>query len=404
MKILHTADWHLGQKFYTNDRIEEHQLALKWLVDLIEKEKIDVLIIAGDIFDVSNPPNYAQQLYYDFFKKLLKTSCQHTIIIGGNHDSPAMLNAPKGLLEVLNIKVVSAATESLEDEIIELKNEKGELQLVIAAVPFLRDRDLKNAEFSESGYEKADRIKEGIYKHYNDIAELCKKYDAHTPIIATGHLYAKGAQSSDKQDNIYLGNIENISSEQFSSVFDYIALGHIHRAQSVGNQEHIRYSGSLLPLSFSEIQDKKSVTVLDFEGKKIKNLQTIDVPSYRKLVTFRGDVENVKQQLTKLDAKLKMQLEEETKLRAWVEIILEGDTFAPNLEAQFDELIKDMYLEKLRFRTVYHNRPSLDRMMSYQDLKDMTPKEVFEKRLETVPTEEREILRQTFQELLEISS
>ncbi len=402
MKILHTADWHLGQKFYFNDRIEEHQLALKWLVELIEKEKIDVLIIAGDIFDIGNPPNYAQQLYYDFLKKLLKTPCQHTVIIGGNHDSPAMLNAPKSLLEVLNIKVVSAATEDLNDEIIELKNDEGELLMVVAAVPFLRDRDLKNAELTESGYEKADRIKEGIYKHYHDIAELCKKYDSQTPIVATGHLYAKGAQTSDKQDNIYLGNIENISSEQFSNVFDYVALGHIHRAQPVGNQEHIRYSGSLLPLSFSEIQDRKSVTILDFEGKKIKNLQTIDVPSYRKVVTFRGEVESIEQKLTQLNTKLKLQLEEDTKLRAWVELIIEGDTFAPNLEAHFDEFIKEMYLDKLRFRTVYHNRPVLDSVMSYQDLKEMSPTEVFEKRLESVPIEERIALRQTFQELLNI--
>ena len=148
MKILHTSDWHLGQRFLFNDREQEHQRALDWLADTIRTQEVDALIVAGDIFDINNPPNYARTMYYRFLTSLLGTSCRHIIITGGNHDSPSMLNAPRELLRLLNIHVVGAVGDALEEELVELKDSEGELELVVAAVPFLRDRDLR---FSQAG-------------------------------------------------------------------------------------------------------------------------------------------------------------------------------------------------------------------------------------------------------------
>jgi len=107
MKILHTSDWHLGQKFLSKDRIDEHQSALDWLRQTIIEQEIDVLLVSGDIFDIGNPPSYARHLYYRFLTSLQGTYCRHVVITGGNHDSPSMLNAPKELLEILNVYVVS---------------------------------------------------------------------------------------------------------------------------------------------------------------------------------------------------------------------------------------------------------------------------------------------------------
>ncbi len=398
MKILHTADWHLGQKFIQYDREQEHTLALNWLIELIKKEKIELLIIAGDIFDIGNPPNYAQKLYYRFFKSLLSTNCEHCIVIGGNHDSPAMLGAPKELLDVFNISVISAATDNLQDEIIEIKDKNGDLKMVVAAVPFLRDRDLKAASMQETALEKAEQIKLGIYKHYQNIAELCEKYKK-TPIVATGHLFAKGAQSSDKQDNIYIGNLENISAEQFSATFDYVALGHIHRAQKMGERENIRYSGSLIPLSFSEVQDQKSVTIIDFEGKKIKNIDLISVPTFRKLRLFRGNLEEVKEKISKHNARLLLD-ENENKLRTWAEIQIESETILPNLDLQLTDFVKDMYIDILKLRIVRTQQTQSQPIFVHQNLKDMTEIDVFQKRLESVEESEREGLLQSFKELL----
>lgn len=400
MKILHTADWHLGQKFIHFDREQEHTLALNWLIDLIKKEKVELLIVAGDIFDIGSPPNYAQKLYYRFFKMLLATDCEHCVIIGGNHDSPSMLNAPKDLLDVFNITVVSAATEDLQDEIVEIKAKNGDLKMVVAAVPFLRDRDLKAANMEETFFEKAEQIKKGIYQHYENVAKLCEKY-REIPVVATGHLFAKDAQSSDKQDNIYIGNLENISAEQFSSTFDYVALGHIHRAQKLGGRENVRYSGSLIPLSFSEVQDKKSVTVIDFEGKEIKKIDVIDVPTFRKLRLFRGSLEEVKEKISKYNARLLLD-ENENKLRTWAEILIESDTILPNLNQQLDDFVKDMYLDILKLRIVRSQENQSKTVFVHQNLKDMSEMDVFQKKLESVEESEREGLLSSFKELLEM--
>ena len=397
MKILHTADWHLGQKFIHSDREQEHILALEWLIEVIKKEKIELLIVAGDVFDIGSPPNYAQKLYYGFFKALLATGCEHCVVIGGNHDSPSMLNAPKELLDIFNITVVSAATDNLQDEIIEIKAKNGDLKMVVAAVPFLRDRDLKAASMEETAFEKAEQIKLGIYKHYQNMAEICEKYTK-TPVIATGHLFAKGAQSSDKQDNIYVGNLENISAEQFSSVFDYVALGHIHRAQKLGERENVRYSGSLIPLSFSEVQDIKSVTVVDFEGKKIKKIEVLDIPVFRKLKLFRGTLEEVKEKLSKHNVRL---LLNKNKLRTWAEIQIESDTILPNLDSQLTDFVKDMYLDILKLRIVRSQEKQSKTVFIHQNLKDMSELDVFQKRLESVEESERVGLLESFRELLE---
>ena len=397
MKILHTADWHLGQKFIHSDREQEHILALEWLIEVIKKEKIELLIVAGDVFDIGSPPNYAQKLYYGFFKALLATGCEHCVVIGGNHDSPSMLNAPKELLDIFNITVVSAATDNLQDEIIEIKAKNGDLKMVVAAVPFLRDRDLKAASMEETAFEKAEQIKLGIYKHYQNMAEICEKYTK-TPVIATGHLFAKGAQSSDKQDNIYVGNLENISAEQFSSVFDYVALGHIHRAQKLGERENVRYSGSLIPLSFSEVQDIKSVTVVDFEEKKIKKIEVLDIPVFRKLKLFRGTLEEVKEKLSKHNVRL---LLNKNKLRTWAEIQIESDTILPNLDSQLTDFVKDMYLDILKLRIVRSQEKQSKTVFIHQNLKDMSELDVFQKRLESVEESERVGLLESFRELLE---
>ncbi len=396
MKILHTADWHLGQKFLFYDREMEHQHALNWLLGLIKKEKVEVLIIAGDIFDIGNPPNYARRLYYQFLTKLQNTSCRHAIITGGNHDSPAMLNAPKDLLEALNVYVVGAATSVLEDEIVVLKNQKKEIEAVIAAVPFLRDRDLRTSLSGESSTERITRIKEGIYHHYAKVAEIAAKYkDLEVPIIATGHLYAKGAVSSAKQDNIYIGNMENIEAEQFPELFDYVALGHLHRAQVVGGMDHIRYSGSIIPLSFSEIQDKKSVNIILFRNKEIDKVEIVPIPVFRELVTVKGTYEAVQKKLDKLALQFL-----KTDLPAWVEIIIETEKLIPNLDNLLNDYTKEMNLELLKIRT---NRQlfSLDNQTEQLSLDDLEPIDVFKKKCTSFgsPPDEMEELIATFNEL-----
>lgn len=399
MKILHTSDWHLGQRFLFNDREQEHQRALDWLADTIRTQEVDALVVAGDIFDINNPPNYARTMYYRFLTSLLGTSCRHIIITGGNHDSPSMLNAPRELLRLLNIHVVGAVGDALEEELVELKDSEGELELVVAAVPFLRDRDLRFSQAGEGSYERLQRVREGMAEHYRQIGELAEKYrDAGIPIIATGHLYASGAMASEKQDNIYAGDVENIEADQFPSIFHYIALGHIHRPQLVGEQSHIRYSGSLLPLSFSETKDDKSVYLLHFQRDQLLEVETLAVPVFRRLKSISGSLQEVKESLRRFDQKGGREL------TPWVEVIVETDQLIPRLDLQLREFTKDMDLQLLKIKIERKGellRRTASEGVNLDDLEDV--ESVFRKKCLRFgsPPEQMDELLKSFKELRE---
>lgn len=393
MKILHTSDWHLGQKFLNHNRFHENEQTLNWLLQLIDEQQIDVLIIAGDIFDTMNPPNYARTLYYNFLNKLEKTHCRHTIIVGGNHDSPTTLNAPRELLKTKNIYVVGAATEKLEEEIITLKNKAGEIEAVVAAVPFLRDPDIRRSVAGELFEDRENRIRTGIKNHYHQLAENMLKYeDLGVPIIATGHLFASKA-TDNKDSKIYIGNLENIGVEDFPDVFDYVALGHIHKAQRVYFTNHIRYSGSLIPLGFKEIEDVKSVYLIDFKGRNFEKT-TIDVPVSRRLIQVSGSYDEVTAELMALEI-------DKNALTAWVEVVVLTEKMIPNLMEDLKAIVNNKNIQILNFRLKNIIQKSLQPIES-QNLKTMNELEVFEKRLENVdatPTEKKE-LTATFKELI----
>ncbi|MCB0630498.1 MAG: exonuclease SbcCD subunit D C-terminal domain-containing protein [Saprospiraceae bacterium] len=345
MKILHTSDWHLGQRFLFNDREEEHQRALDWLADTIREQEVEVLVVAGDVFDINNPPNYARTMYYRFLTSLLGSCCRHIVIVGGNHDSPSMLNAPRELLRLLNIHVVGAASEDPVDEIIELEDAKGKLELVVAAVPFLRDRDLRFSQSGEGSYERLQKVREGMAEHYRRVGEMMEPYRKNKiPLLATGHLYASGAMASGKQDNIYAGDVENIEADQFPDVFHYIALGHIHRPQLIDGQQHIRYSGSLIPLSFSETKDDKSVFILYFQKDQLMEVETVMVPVFRRLKSISGTLQEVKESLRRFSEK------GDRDLTPWVEVIVQTDRLIPRLDLTLRDFTRDMDLRLLKIK------------------------------------------------------
>ncbi|MBR9920875.1 MAG: exonuclease subunit SbcD [Bacteroidetes bacterium] len=377
MRFLHTSDWHLGQKFLSNDRQEEHRLALNWILETIREKQVDVLLIAGDIFDIGSPPNYAREQYYEFLAKLQATPCRHVVIIGGNHDSPSMLHASREILQFLNIHVVGALSGETSDCLVELKDKEGEVEAVIAAVPFLRDRDVRTASSGESGQERIDQIREGIRNVYAEAAELVKGYaEKNIPLLTMGHLYAAGAKALEEQANIYLGDTVNIKASEFDAVFNYVALGHIHRSQAVGGLEHIRYCGSPIPLSFSEIKDEKQVVLIDFEGDKA-SIKPVLVPVFRRLKSFSGNLEDVKQRLAEFNGR-----HEEDPLPAWVEVIIESASLLPGLEQDLYDWTAEMNLELLKIRLV-HPRKESQKEPVILDLDDLSPLEVFQRRCES---------------------
>lgn len=400
MRIIHSSDWHLGQRLLFNERGEEQQRALQWLRETIIQEQADALIVAGDIFDNGNPPHPARKLYYNFLTSLLHTTCRHIIVVGGNHDSAGMLDAPRELLEYLNIRVVGAASENLEQDCLQLKNPQGELEAVVAAIPFLRDRDLSPSVSGESTLDRIQRIQAGIRQRYQDMGALVTPFATQNiPILATGHLYAQGAQASDKQDNIYIGNTENLDVDTLPNVFAYVALGHIHRPQAVGGKNQVRYSGSLIPLSFSETKDEKGVYCLDFVGATLQDLRFIPAPTFRRLKTIQGTLEEVENKLLAFASK-----DREEELPAWVEVIVESPVFIPQLDSHLRTYVKDLPLEILKIRLERQYR-ALDEQLeqAVESLESLDVMEVFRKRAEKDQRSEEEWteLEATFRELLE---
>jgi DNA repair protein SbcD/Mre11 len=394
MKILHTSDWHLGQKLRGNIRDAEHELVLNWLIQTIIEEQIEALIIAGDIFDGMNPPNSSRKLYYQFLAKLIKTTCRHVVIIGGNHDAPSMLEASKALLEAMNIYVIGAATSLVEDEIILLKND-DKIEAIVAAVPFLRDQDLRRSVAGEEETDIYQKIQQAIYQHYLDIGKYCEDFlGLKVPIIATGHLYASAATTNgENQDNIYMGNLENISADKFPNVFDYVALGHIHTAQPIDNHRHIRYSGSIIPLSFKEVKDTKSVTILDF--KERLDIKILPVPIARQLISIQGTYAEVLEKLNSYEVY-------EGDFRHWLKIEVQVEAYQYGMEEAIHGLCEEKNMELIMLKQNANKRVHIEYEFD-RHLHDIKPIDIFKQKCENekMSPENAKKLENTFQELLE---
>jgi len=381
MKILHTSDWHIGQKFMGKSREEEHNSFLSWLFSIIEKENIDVLIVAGDIFDTGTPPNYALEIYYNFLKKLFTLDGLYVIITAGNHDSVSTLKAPKLLLETLNIHVITSGDKD-ENELISIyKND--ELQGVVCAVPFLRDSVVREAKSGQTLNEKESSLNTGIKQHYidvyNEAMDLTK--EKNLPIIATGHLTTVGSRTSESERDIYIGGTLDIGSDFLGKHFDYVALGHLHINQTVG-VNHVRYSGSPIPLSFSESTQKKKINIIEFQNKDIE-VKEVEIPLSRKLLVLKGDLELVLKELEQIEDK-----------RTWIEIHLKDEN--PMLSNQtLREFAQENDLNVLAIKTDRSEKRLEAKDLNVLSLDELMPSEVFERRLNIEELEDKE-----FQEAL----
>lgn len=281
MKILHTADWHIGQLFYEYDRSYEHQRFLDWLIPTLYTEQIDVLLISGDVFDISNPSAASIRMFYTFLNKATKKNPALQIVItAGNHDSASRLEAPKPLLESSNVHIIGLVEKDAQGHIdyekliIPLYDASGKVKVWCLAIPFLRIGDYPAVPNCTNPYV------EGVTALYREAFEyaLKKKQDGQT-IIAMGHLHARDAETTDldKTERLIMGGVESIAATAFHLDLKYVALGHIHKAQRIGNKEHIRYSGSPLPMSFSETNYRHQVIIFDLNGE-ISNLRSLEIP------------------------------------------------------------------------------------------------------------------------------
>ena len=398
VKILHTSDWHLGRPLYGRSRHREFEEFLDWLAGFVESEGVDALFVSGDIFDTTTPGNRTQALYYRFLHRVSRSSCRHVVVTGGNHDSPTFLDAPKALLSALDVHVLGAVTGNPADEVLVLCDARGEPEAVVCAVPYLRDRDIRTVEPGESAEDKNRKLVEGVERHY---AEVCRLADEtrnslsmEIPLIATGHLFAAGGATMDGDGvrEIYVGSLARIGRTAFPEAIDYLALGHLHVAQLVGGEEHLRYSGSPIPMGFSEAGQRKVVMLVEFSGRA-PVVTELAVPCFRNLERLAGSLDELSVRILGLRA---------AGTGAWLEIDYLGHEPALVVQERLEEAVAGSGLEILRIRCGRNARPSLGRIDDEETLEELDREDVFRRCLDARGTDEalRPALIECYREVL----
>jgi exonuclease SbcD len=397
MRLLHTADWHLGARLIERDRLAEHAAFVDWLIETLRTEKIDALLLSGDVFDAANPPQEAVALYFDFLKRLADLQTVKAVITGGNHDSASHLNAPRDLLRRFDVHVFGHAGEN---NLVDLGG------AVVAAVPFLRERDLRQAAVGETITTVHEQVRASIRAHYTAQLAACREVAQGRPVIAMGHLTVLGVTTSDSERDIHIGNLGCVGADIFDG-FDYTALGHLHRPQRVAGQETIRYSGSSIPLSFSEAADAKSVVIIDTQAdhtaemgtlqssesqnsslrsSNLRGVKLLPIPNTRALVRVKASRATLAVDLANVPA------------GAWVEVTVKLDAPEPDLDRQVREAAAGRFeiLKVLADLPVSETAPW---QSTAPTLHDLQPRDVFRELLHEKHIEGDE-LTTVFDELL----
>lgn len=413
MKIIHTSDWHLGQSFINQSRKHEHAAFLAWLIAQVQTQEVDAVIVAGDIFDTTTPPSYAREMYHQFVTQLHVLNCT-LVLLGGNHDSVAMLNESLPLLRALGTHMIPNSLATPAEQIVPLSNRQtGAIEAIVCAIPFLRPRDLVVAQSGEDDLSKQARFKAAITDHYANVYQAAlnkrKSLGLTIPIIATGHLTAVGIKPSESERSIYVGTLENYPKEAFPPA-DYTALGHIHRPQAVSNSQHIYYSGSPIPLSFDELGVDKRVMLVEFantsdathvnhEPKFTPHLRSITVPRFQPMQELEGKIEEIKAQLLTYP----LANEAGTALPTWLLIKLTDANSIQNIANTIAEFAQDRHVVITKIMRIRSPQEQALRAQHHEVLTQLSPNDVFAKRLESeteLNDSQRTELNTTFNDII----
>lgn len=379
LKIIHTADWHLGQTFFGFDRDAEHDAFLSWLTRTLADEQADVLLIAGDIFDVSNPSASAQRRFFRFLKEANRRNPGlQVVVVAGNHDSAARLEAPAPLLEELNTFVVGVIRRDEEGAIdfasllLPLYNREGAREALCLAVPFLRQGDYPAVEEAHDTYVAGvNRMYAALYAY----AEAQKQPGE--AIVATGHLHAAGAELSDndRSERIIMGGLESVSADTFDAGIAYTALGHIHKAQCVGGREAVRYSGSPLPMSFSETAYRHQVVRVVLDGGCVLSVDPLTVPLTAELLRIPAKPASPDEVIARLSELPSATEAADPDRWPYLEVRVLLTEPDPGFRHRVEEVLEDRAVRLASIVPSYPKRDTEDatRPLSYSDLRKIDP-------------------------------
>jgi len=402
-RVLHTADWHLGKNLGEHSRGEEHARFLSFLLERIRELSVDALLVAGDIFDSANPPQGAVKQYYDFLSTLYRQGGCSVVIIAGNHDSPAQLEAPRQILRALGAHVNGEMPQDPSEILVPLPDANSPV-LVVAAVPFLRDRDLRTGESGQTDRDIRQALVDGIKRRYDEVANAAKRWAKDgVPLVAMGHLTVTGTIGSESEREIHVGGLGAIGADCFAEKFGYVGLGHLHRPQAAKGFDMVRYSGSPIPLSFSEAMDKKVVQLLDFVNGKVIEQKSIEIPLSRPLHQIVTSRQALESDLMSFQPR-------PSELPAWVQVVIEDSIAGENLYDRVQELTRGKsynVILVLQPRATGKSGFTVDGVIDVAGMANLLdqPANVFERRLELesgLTNKEQEALKTAFKQLLNL--
>lgn len=399
LRILHTSDWHLGQHFMGKTRQAEHQAFCAWLLEQVRTHEVDVLLIAGDVFDTGSPPSYAREQYYRLVVDLRDAGCA-LVVLGGNHDSPAMLGESRSLLAQLGTQVVPGVGLDPAEQVLVLRDRTGQPGAILCAIPFVRPRDVMASQAGQSAQDKQLSLQQAIAEHYRTLYELAlgrrEALGSALPIIATGHLTTVGASASESVREIYVGSLEAFPTSAFPPA-DYIALGHIHRPQKVGGLEHIRYSGSPIALSFDEARQQKEVLLLDFGAAALQSITPLPVPVFQPMASLRGSLKDL------ADAIADLATQGTPERPVWLDVQVSTDDYLSDLQSRINALCEGLPVEVLRIRRERGNAAASLASEARETLDELSVEDVFARRLqqETLDQGDTQRLQALYRQVLE---
>ena len=398
IKILHTSDLHIGKRLHQAELAEDQFLFFAWMTNLIEKEKVSALLVSGDIFDVANPSSESRKIYFELLVRLSRLHCK-VIITAGNHDSPAVLEAPREILKELDIYVTGSLPAETDKMLIPVSDDNGKTAAVIAAVPYLREADLRKYSEEENADDRAAAVRNGIIKVFHEAAHQCKSKYPGIPAIAMGHLFVQDSIVSEGEREIQIGNLAGVDATKLPDYFLYYAFGHLHRPQDPV-EGRIVYSGAPVKLSFSESQNENRVMLINVEDERVSAVP-VPVPSFRKMLRLTGTVEQLGESLKNLPVT-------DSILSTFIELDAVEENPDPAkitaLQALTDEFVSES-AKILKSRIRFINQPEGTASLYDVDvnIEELKPEDVFRKKIENenIDAETAEMLTEAFRELLE---
>ncbi len=380
MRLLHTSDWHLGQTLHNYERGYEHQRFLDWLLDTLVAERVDVLLVAGDVFDNANPSAASQKQLYVFLQQArARLPALQLIVVAGNHDSAGRLEAPAPLLAAHGTHVIGHLLRGengdidLERLLLPLSGADGRVQAWCLAVPFLRPGDVPKLPAGDT----QDAYLGGIALLYRQLTDLAlARRQPGQAILAMGHCHMVGGEmSNDSERRIVIGGTEMLPSGIFDTAITYAALGHLHKAQAVGGQEHIRYCGSPIPLSFAEVNYRHQVLCLDIDGEQLREVRVIEVPRAVPLLRVPATpapIAEVLAQLAALDVP-----DAPAEAQPFLEVRVRLDAPEPGLRTRIETALDGKPVRLAKIETSSTARSSAPENMTLDQLSQLQPDDIF---------------------------